>query len=199
MSENTSIRKEISPPIAMENEGGQPKTRRPNLLADYFYLISLAGLVFTADQWTKALVRTNLDFQQTWVPWSWLSPYARIIHYHNTGAAFGLFKDFSIVFTILALLVAAAILYFYPQVPRSDWTLRLAMGLQLGGAVGNLADRLVRDGQVTDFVSILNFPVFNVADASISIGVVVLALGMWMNERKLKRDSATVQAIDPET
>jgi signal peptidase II len=72
------------------------------------------------------------------------------------------------------------------------------MGLQLGGALGNLTDRLFRDGQVTDFISIFNFPVFNVADASISIGVVILAIGMWINERKPRVENLTEQAIDIE-
>ncbi len=198
MTEQLSISEEAQRPAAVEEEGKIPDPGSSSRLSDYLYLLSLAGLILAADQWTKALVRTQLDFQQTWVPWAWLSPYARIIHMHNTGAAFGLFKDFSLVFTILAVLVAAAILYYFPQVPRSDWTLRLAMGLQLGGALGNLTDRLVRDGQVTDFVSILNFPVFNVADASISVGVVILALGMWLNERKKSPETIPDQVVDIE-
>ena len=198
MPENISVGERIQQPIVDEGENKTPETGRSNLFGDYLYLISLAGLIIAADQWTKALVRAGLEFQQTWVPWPWLSPYARIIHMHNTGAAFGLFKDFSLVFTFLAVLVAAAILYYFPQVPRSDWTLRLAMGLQLGGALGNLADRLVRDGQVTDFISILNFPVFNIADASISTGVVILAIGMWLNERKQRGETLKEQVVDVE-
>jgi signal peptidase II len=57
------------------------------------------------------------------------------------------------------------------------------MGLQLGGALGNLIDRLTQ-GYVTDFISVGTFPVFNVADASISIGVAILILGMWIKERR---------------
>ena len=86
------------------------------------------------------------------------------------------------IFTILAILVAVAIIYYFPQVSREDWALRLAMGLQLGGAIGNLIDR-ISSGYVTDFISIGTFPVFNVADASISIGVAILILGMWVKER----------------
>jgi signal peptidase II len=149
---------------------------------DYFYLLVLAGAVIAIDQWTKALVRANLDFREIWTPWEWLAPYARIVHWKNTGAAFGMFQSFGGVFTVLAILVAIAILYYYPQVPRKDWPLRVAMALQLGGALGNLFDRLTQ-GHVTDFVSVGSFPVFNVADASISIGVVILILGMWIKER----------------
>jgi signal peptidase II len=143
----------------------------------------MAGAIIALDQWTKYLVRETLPFQAIWSPWPWLTPFARIVHWKNTGAAFGIFQGFGNVFTILAIIVSIAILYYFPQVPRRDWTLRLAMGLQLGGAVGNLIDRLFF-GSVTDFISVGNFAVFNVADASISIGVAILVLGMLVKERE---------------
>ena len=151
-------------------------------------LVVLAGLIIALDQWTKWLVRTNLPFQGTWLPgWlEWLSPYARIVHWSNSGAAFGTFQNGNTVFTILAIIVIGAILYYYPRVEAGDWTLRLAMGMQLGGATGNLIDRLLMQ-RVTDFIAVGNFPVFNVADASISVGVVVLLLGVWLKERSEKR------------
>ena len=155
---------------------------------DYAVLVVLAGLIIALDQWTKWLVRTNLPFQGTWLPgWlEWLSPYARIVHWSNSGAAFGTFQNGNTVFTILAIIVIGAILYYYPRVEAGDWTLRLAMGMQLGGATGNLIDRLLMQ-RVTDFIAVGNFPVFNVADASISVGVVVLLLGVWLKERSEQR------------
>ncbi len=87
------------------------------------------------------------------------------------------------VFTVLAFIVSIVILYYYPRVPRSEWAIRLAMTLQLAGAVGNLIDRLTQ-GTVTDFVSLGTFAVFNVADASISIGTAILVLAVWLSERK---------------
>jgi signal peptidase II len=157
-------------------------------LRDYSVLIGLAGIVVAFDQWTKWLVRTNLPFQGTWLPdWlTWLSPYARIVHWYNSGAAFGSFQNGNTVFTVLAIIVIIAILYYYPRVQADDWTLRLAMGLQMGGAAGNLVDRLLMQ-KVTDFISIGNFPVFNIADSSITIGVVVLLLGVWYKERAEKK------------
>jgi signal peptidase II len=156
----------------------------------------LATPVVALDQWTKWLIRTNLPFQATWLPsWlSWLSPYARIVYWNNSGAAFGSFQNGNSVFTLLAIAVIGAILYYFPKVDAKDWTLRLAMALQLGGATGNLIDRL-RMSKVTDFISVGSFPVFNVADSAISIGVVVLLLGVWMRERSAK---AQVEAHDPE-
>ena len=150
---------------------------------DYVYLLGIAGTVIALDQLTKYLVRTYLPIGEYWTPWPWLLPYARLIHVSNAGAAFGLFQGFGGIFTILAIIVSLVILYYFPRVQREDWALRLAMGLQLGGAIGNLIDR-VTQGSVTDFISVGNFAVFNIADASISIGVAILIIGMWIKERE---------------
>lgn len=154
-------------------------------LKDYAWLALLVGIIVGLDQWSKALVRNNLQFSYTWVPWDWLAPYARIVNWKNTGAAFGLGQNLNpnTALMILAIIVIVMILYYYPQIPRTDWPLRLALGLQISGALGNLIDRIAR-GFVTDFVSIGSFAVFNIADSSISIGVVVLIIGMWVQERK---------------
>ncbi len=155
---------------------------------DYFVLLGVSGSVIALDQWTKWLVRENLPFQGTWLPerLGWLSPYARIVHWYNSGAAFGMFQDGNLIFTVLAFLVIGAIIYYYPRVETEDWTLKLAMGLQLSGAAGNLIDRLIM-GKVTDFISVGTFPVFNVADSSITVGVIVLLLGVWIKERNDKK------------
>ena len=166
---------------------------------DYLILIGVAGIVIALDQWTKWLVRENIEFGGQWLPeWlSWLSPYARIVHWYNSGAAFGMFQNGNLVFTILAFIVIAAIIYFYPQVEAEDWTLKLAMSLQLAGAAGNLIDRLIF-GKVTDFISVGTFPVFNIADASITVGVVVLLFDVWIKERIEKKKAAVVLPVDSE-
>jgi signal peptidase II len=159
-----------------------------NLAKKYGAIFAIAAVIVVLDQWTKWLVRTNLPSGATWLPASllWLSPYARIVHWYNTGAAFGMFKDASMILTILAFVVIGAILFYYPQVEEDDWLLRLALSLQLGGALGNLVDRLTI-GHVTDFISVGNFPVFNVADASITIGAILLFLSVWLREREEKK------------
>ena len=171
-------------------------------LPDYGFLFLVAGIVIALDQWTKWLVETRLPNPgEFWSPWSWLMPYARIVHWTNTGAAFGIFQNFGDVFMVLAILVSLAILFYFPQVPRGEWPLRLAMGLQMGGAVGNLIDRLTQ-GHVTDFISVLGFAVFNVADASISIGVAVLVVGVWYRERASKKalaDSGSAAPLSAES
>jgi len=157
------------------------------ILRDYGVLALVAGTVIILDQWTKSLVRTTLAFQTTWLPdcLQWLSPYARIVHWNNSGAAFGSFQNGNSVFTVLAIIVILMILYYYPRVDAKDWPLRLAMGLQVGGAAGNLIDRL-QMGRVTDFISIGSFPVFNVADSAISVGVAVLLVGIWWRDKAAK-------------
>lgn len=167
------------------------------LIRKYRGILLIAIVIVALDQLTKELVRANIPAGTTWLPesWQWLSPYARIVHWYNTGAAFGMFKDGSMVFTVLAFIVIGAILFYYPQVEREDWPLRLALSMQMGGAMGNLIDRLTM-GHVTDFISVGNFPVFNIADASISVGAAVLFLGVWLRERAERKqrinDSADI-------
>ncbi len=167
-------------------------------IRNYAILFLIAGLVVGLDQWTKWLVRENLPFQTTWLPagLNWLKPFARIVHWNNRGAAFGMLQEAWLLFTLLAVIVIAAILYYYPRVPAGDWTLRIALGLQLGGAMGNLIDRIMFTGRVTDFISIGTFPVFNIADSAISIGVVVLLLGVWWRDRKVERKFGRLSSMD---
>lgn len=172
-----------------------------NVLQKYGTIAAIAVVIVLLDQWTKSLVRANIPQGASWLPESllWLSPYARIVHWYNTGAAFGMFKDASMILTVLAFIVIGAILFYYPQVSRDDWSLRLALSMQLGGALGNLIDRLTI-GHVTDFISVGNFPVFNVADASISVGAAVLFLGVWLQERaEKKREADTPIEVSGET
>ena len=160
------------------------------LLEKYGFMIWITGAIVGFDQWTKWLIRANLPLGATWLPegWDWLRPYARLVNWHNTGAAFGMFQGGSMVFTVLAFLVVGAIIYYFPQVDRKDWFLRIALSMQLGGAIGNLADRLSQNGHVTDFISIGTFPVFNLADASISVGTAVLLLGVYLQERSMRKE-----------
>lgn len=159
-------------------------------LTDYVWLLLGAGFIVAVDQLTKEWIRNTLSLGEIYRPEHWITPYARILHWTNTGSAFGLFPNMSGVLTVLAFIVAAAIIYYYPQVPRQDWVLRLAMIMQLGGAVGNLVDRLIQ-GHVTDFISVGNFPVFNVADASISTGVAILMAGIYFSEKQEKKSNNT--------
>ena len=166
-------------------------------IQSYAYLVVIAGLIIILDQWTKALVRTNIPFGGYWSPWPWLAPYARIVNWDNTGAAFGMFQGFNGVLSILAIIVAVFIFYYYPKLSENDWPMRIAMGLMLGGALGNFVDRIMM-GRVTDFISVGSFAVFNVADSSITIGVILLILIVWYRDRQEKKRETSQQAVPVE-
>lgn len=166
----------------------------------YAGLVLGAGAIVALDQWTKHLVRTNLDFGEVLGAPIPALPFFRIVHWRNTGAAFGLFPDGGIVFTVVAVLVSIAILYYFPQIPAGHRLLRIALALQLGGALGNLIDRLLR-GPVTDFLSVGQFPVFNLADACISVGVALLILTMWLEDRQqgaVESEELLVEGEEPQ-
>ncbi len=165
-------------------------------LRDYLPLVLITGSIILLDQYTKSIIRSNLALQETWMPWAWLAPYARIVHWYNTGVAFGMFQNGNLIFSILAGMVSIAILFVYPRIPRQERILRVATCMMLAGALGNLIDR-VTIGHVTDFISIGSFAVFNVADMSITCGVGVLVLGVWLQERRDRKPSEKNPPISP--
>lgn len=155
-------------------------------------LLLVAATIIVVDHLTKLIIEGSLPLYQSWTPFEAL-PFVRITHVSNTGAAFGIFPDASLFFMIMAIIVAAFILIYNFRLPADQRLLRLALGLQLGGAVGNLIDRF-RLGHVTDFVDIGPLAVFNVADAAIVCGVATLVLVMLREERQ--RHRASYQAAD---
>lgn len=137
-------------------------------------LLSVAGLVIILDQWSKNVIETNIPLNSIVVPFPAIEPLFRFTHVANTGAAFGMFQNGSAVFMILAVLVALGIIYYnFFALEGNQRLLRVALGLQLGGALGNFIDR-VRIGHVTDFLDFGPWYIFNIADAAIVGGAVVL-------------------------
>jgi signal peptidase II len=155
------------------------------LVKDYLLLLIVAGIIVILDQCTKTLVRINFKVGVPWTPWPSLTPFVGILHIHNTGVAFGMFQGANTIFSILAIIVSLAIIIYFPRVPRNEGIIRLALAMMLAGAVGNLIDR-IHLGYVTDFISVGTFAIFNVADASITTGVGVLLLGVWLQEHRRK-------------
>ena len=171
--------------IELENNFiGETKLKKH--LKSYLILFPIAASIVALDQYTKLLIRNTLAFGEIWAPWVWLTPYARVVHWHNTGVAFGMFQNNNFLFAILVSIIALVIIIYYPQLTEGDWFLMIALSMQLGGAVGNLIDRLTV-GHVTDFISVGNFAVFNVADASVTVGVGIMILGLWVQENKQRK------------
>ena len=160
------------------------------------WLVLIAMLIVIVDQLTKFFIRKYMVYGETWAPWDWMMPYARLLYIHNTGAAFGLFKNGNPIFMALAVIVSGVIIYYYPQIPKEEKVIRFALSLQLAGAVGNLIDRIFF-GRVTDFISVGNFAIFNVADSSITVGVIILLIAVWWQDRAEKKKAAAVKLEEP--
>lgn len=155
------------------------------IIKNFGLLLLVAGSVILLDQITKAVVRAHLPFGGSWTPLEGIAPFLKIVHWENTGAAFGMFQGGGLILGILAVVVTIFIMIYFPQIPTEYVFMRIALAMQLGGALGNLIDR-IRFGPVTDFIAVGAFPVFNVADASITVGVAILLLCLWLLERKEK-------------
>ncbi len=145
-----------------------------------FFLTAL--LVVAADQLSKIWIRSHPEEQLIFK-----AGFFRIIHSQNTGAAFGLFQGQSFPLTIFAFSGIAAILLFtllfYHRFPLLDSKLgKPALGLILGGTIGNLIDRL-RLGYVTDFIGVGIWPSFNIADSAITVGAIWSAYSLLFSAR----------------
>lgn len=167
----------------MQDSAASPPA--PRLLADKFrsrwkrdltfFLIAVTVIIL--DQFTKELVRSNLNYGEVWD--REFGP-LRIIHVWNSGAAFGILQGQTSFLIMMSMFGLGAIALYYIYPPMDHGLIRIALGMQLGGAIGNLIDR-VRLGHVTDFVDVGEFPTFNVADACISISIVIV-LGFFVLE-----------------
>lgn len=154
---------------------------------------AIATVVVVIDQITKAYVRAVMPIGASW-PEDWL---VRFTHVTNTGAAFGMFQNQSLMFVFIAVFAIGLIVYYYQRLPTDAWLVRIALGMQLGGAIGNLIDRL-HQGYVTDFIEFPNFPVFNIADSSISIGVAILAYYLlFVNREESKAEQSKASETAP--
>ena len=142
----------------------------------------LAIVTVLVDQLSKWLIANTLEVNQSIFPIPPLSGIFAITYVTNSGVAFGLFKEAGTFFIFLAVIVIAVILYSLRKLPAHQRLARIALGLALGGAIGNLIDRL-RLGYVIDFIDFRFWPVLNVADAAIVVGVTLLAISMWYEDR----------------
>jgi len=149
----------------------------------------LAAFVVLLDQWTKWLIVKNMEYAERIAVWD---PWFGILSHRNRGAAWGMLEGQIWLFSIVTVAVICAIVYFYHKEAKGKPVFQVGLMLLLGGAVGNFIDRLFR-GEVVDFVDVLipiinyDFPIFNVADAALTIAVVVLMIGLIMEDKKEKK------------
>ena len=161
-------------------------------------LFRVASVVVTLDQLTKYWVRRTLWPTQVWMPYDWLEPFFKIVHWKNSGASFGILEDSGRLFAWLASLAILTILVYYPRVPHTDGALRWSLAFLMGGITGNLIDRL-HQGYVTDFISIGPTYVFNLADVSNLTGVIIIVWGMLLEERRKKKPATNIEPDPSET
>lgn len=159
----------------------------------------IAAVVLVADQATKA-----------WILSIWPQPYTgeipiianwlELTYIRNTGVAFGLFSGVPQLFTVTSLLITAGAIWFYLRhLPENHGGLAISLGLIIGGAIGNVIDR-VRFGYVVDFIKTFDgrFPIFNIADSCIVVGVGLMALLLVQEDAQTQtgRITAKVEAED---
>lgn len=162
--------------------------RNNNKIRSLLSLFIIAGIIFAADQLVKMVVVNNLAPGQSWAPIPGFERILKFTFITNTGAAFGLFPSSGNFFIIVAIIVSLAIIYYYPSV--NNWTVRISLGLQLGGAISNVWDRIFNGGEVVDYVDIGFWPIFNIADISIVTGVTILAFWLWQIEEQQVKEKA---------
>jgi signal peptidase II len=152
---------------AMSNRAAVKSTRAQRAVA-FARVAALVVAVLALDQLTKHAVIANIPVGTT----QKFLPAVNLVHYQNSGVAFGFFSGGGAVVLVLTLTALTALVIYFLLRPTRPW-LWLPTGLLVGGAVGNLIDRLVH-GYVTDFIKLPAWPAFNLSDMAITVGVLSL-------------------------
>jgi signal peptidase II len=149
-----------------------------------YYLIAIA--VVALDQWTKYLVVKNMELGQS-IPL--IPDVFHLTSHRNMGAAFGILQNQRWLFLLITIAVVIGITVSLVRIGRNQPRVSLALSLVLGGALGNFIDRLLT-GKVVDFLdfTLIHFPIFNVADAAITVGVALLLLDVALEGKRKPAD-----------
>jgi signal peptidase II len=153
-------------------------------------------MMFTAlilDQITKWIVIENLAVSESWPA----TGFFRFTHAWNTGTAFSLFEGQGDILTWVSLGAVGVLTWIYRSIDNPPWVLRIAFGMQFGGAIGNIIDR-IRLGHVTDFFDVGPWPIFNIADSSIVIGIVLMIFYfLFLDESGKSKVDSSIDAAEP--
>jgi signal peptidase II len=161
-------------------------------------VLLVAGSVIALDQWTKAWVRATIPNLGDTLYIPGMGDYFLFEHVHNYGAAFGILQNWGGLFVVVAAVVTVAILVYVWHIPTDQTLLRVLLGLQMGGAIGNVIDRL-HQGYVTDFVKtgipgFYYIPNYNIADSAIVVGVISLGIYIIVEDVRQQRSARRSQA-----
>jgi len=149
-----------------------------------------AGISLLLDQWSKIYIDTHFALSQSKLL---ITNFFHLTYVRNPGAAFGIFADSAIripFFITISSVATLVILWYVRRVPSEKTWQLLALGLIFSGAVGNLIDR-IRFGEVIDFLDVhwynYHWPAFNIADSAICVGVTIMLICSWHEERQKKQ------------
>ncbi|MBB5178972.1 signal peptidase II [Planomicrobium koreense] len=154
-----------------------------------FIYYAIAILIVAIDQWTKWLVLKNMELGER-IPV--IDPYLGWLSHRNRGAAWGMLEGQMWLFAIITVGVIIGIIYYFHKHAKGQPLFQWSLMLILGGAIGNFIDRMAR-GEVVDFVDVLipvinyDFPIFNVADAALTVGVVLMVIFVFYDEKQQKK------------
>ena len=147
----------------------------------------LAVIVIIIDQWTKWLIVKQMELYEQ-IPI--IDNFFSITSHRNKGAAWGILQGQMVFFYIITVIVIIGIIYMMQKYAQQNKLLAVALSLILGGAIGNFIDRLFRK-EVVDFLDFIiftyDFPIFNVADSALTVGVFFFLLATFLDERKAKK------------
>lgn len=148
------------------------------------WFLALAATLVVLDQLSKWFIRQVVERGDTWPGVGWP---IRLVHLTNSGAAFGTLQDAGPLLALTSLVGVVAVAIYLLNPGFAHPVMRVGLAAMLGGATGNLIDRVI-NGEVVDFIKVPHFPAFNVADSSITIGVLLLLWAM------MKQPEATTPA-----
>ncbi|TCT26848.1 signal peptidase II [Melghiribacillus thermohalophilus] len=151
----------------------------------YYYIIALAMIAL--DQWTKWLIVRHMEIGDQIML---IENFLYITSHRNQGAAWGILQGQMWFFYIVTVIVLVFVIYFLQKYGKEQPLLGVSLGLILGGAIGNFIDRLFRK-EVVDFIDVYifsyNYPIFNVADSALVVGVILIVILTFLDEQKKRR------------
>lgn len=140
----------------------------------FLLFFSVALIIIILDQITKYFVRKNMYLGKS-IPI--IKNIFHITYSENIGAGFSILKGHITFFIVVSIIVIILIFYYYKRIIKRKFTI-ISTSLMLGGCVGNLIDRLIF-AKVTDFIDLRVWPIFNIADSALTIGVILLIVYIW--------------------
>ena len=141
----------------------------------YILIFSITLIVLLFDQITKFLIRINFELNQTFPI---IKNIFHLTYIQNFGAGFGILQNQQGILIFVSLLVIGIIFYYIDRIKEKEMLLQVLVGFVLGGTIGNLIDKLIY-GFVIDFLDFRIWPIFNIADSFVTIGVIGLIIYLW--------------------